>query len=260
VPVHVTGCKGWYKVLREDGQVVSKTLSEGGLEPCPLSKMVNLHFKTGDFKYDVERDLAAFRLGSFLHGTVRSDDVCLYKTFIDTNDKTFSLPPSLQDQNCVPFVVPINLDKSAPVYKAHYTETVMMFGYPYGFTDDETFLPLVRTGVSASHLSVDFRQKGRGLVNIANYEVDSGSPLMWVRTQPSQSDINFSRLFPSNGFRPFARLVGMLRGGHYNDTVQVQYQQHKIDAPDQMNETRFPLSLGEYIKTDVIKSWLSELQ
>lgn len=56
-------------------------------------------------------------------------------------------------------------------------EDVVMVGYPSGLWDDTNNLPIMRKGVTASHISFDFKGLEVFLADIACYRGSSGSPL-----------------------------------------------------------------------------------
>ena len=56
-------------------------------------------------------------------------------------------------------------------------EDVIMVGYPIGLADDIHNLPLIRSGITASHPAIDFRCKPEGVVDMACFPGSSGSPV-----------------------------------------------------------------------------------
>lgn len=56
-------------------------------------------------------------------------------------------------------------------------EDLLMVGYPRGLYDQYNYLPLFRTGKTASHPYFDFNSLGVGLSDISVYEGSSGSPI-----------------------------------------------------------------------------------
>lgn len=57
-------------------------------------------------------------------------------------------------------------------------EDVVMIGYPHGLWDSANNLPIMRKGITASHVSYDHRGQEVFLVDIACYHGSSGSPLL----------------------------------------------------------------------------------
>lgn len=56
-------------------------------------------------------------------------------------------------------------------------ENVIMVGYPIGLDDDVHNLPLVRSGITATHPAVDYRGRKQGVVDMACFPGSSGSPV-----------------------------------------------------------------------------------
>jgi hypothetical protein len=56
-------------------------------------------------------------------------------------------------------------------------ENVLMVGYPIGLDDDVHSLPLVRSGITATHPAIDYRGKRQGVVDMACFPGSSGSPV-----------------------------------------------------------------------------------
>ena len=56
-------------------------------------------------------------------------------------------------------------------------EDLLMVGYPKGLYDETNYLPIFRTGKTASHPFFDFNSIGIGLSDLSVYEGSSGSPV-----------------------------------------------------------------------------------
>ncbi len=65
-------------------------------------------------------------------------------------------------------------------------EKVLMPGYPHGLMDEMNQLPLLRTGITASHPGVPFDGEPEGRTNIFCYHGDSGAPVFVHRKDQSQ--------------------------------------------------------------------------
>jgi len=59
-------------------------------------------------------------------------------------------------------------------------ENVLMYGYPIGMYDERNVLPLIWSGVTASHPAIDFNEEKIGVVDIASFPSSSGSPILIV--------------------------------------------------------------------------------
>jgi hypothetical protein len=57
-------------------------------------------------------------------------------------------------------------------------QQVIMIGYPKGFSDTVNNIPIVRTGLTATPIFLDYNKKRRFLVDIQTYSGSSGSPII----------------------------------------------------------------------------------
>jgi len=86
-------------------------------------------------------------------------------------------------------------------------EDVIMTGCPGGIHDEANKLPLVRKGVVASYLPVDFNGRREFLVDIAASEGSSGSPIFLM------SFLTFNRQLRAYEPQPRSFLLGVLKSG-----------------------------------------------
>lgn len=78
-------------------------------------------------------------------------------------------------------------------------ENVLMYGYPNGQFDAVNNYPLMRSGITSSHPSVDYNGEKKGLVDIPCIPGSSGSPIMIINEgiyfQKGKGNICGSRIY-----------------------------------------------------------------
>jgi len=78
-------------------------------------------------------------------------------------------------------------------------ENVLMYGYPNGQFDVVNNYPLMRSGITSSHPSVDYNGEKKGLVDIPCIPGSSGSPIMIINEgiyfQKGKGNICGSRIY-----------------------------------------------------------------
>ena len=81
------------------------------------------------------------------------------------------------------FAFPLNesfiLSKSQ-LEQLNAVEEVLMVGYPIGLFDPVNNFPLIRRGITATHPSVDYQGKSKGVIDAACFPGSSGSPVLIV--------------------------------------------------------------------------------
>lgn len=127
-------------------------------------------------------------------------------------------------------------------------EDVLMYGYPIGLYDEKNVLPLIRSGVTASHPAIDFNGEKIGVVDMACFPGSSGSPILivnegsYIDKKSGSVNIGSSRII----------FLGILYGGPtYNSEGEIiirdiPTKQEVISLTPQM------INLGYYIKSAVI--------
>jgi len=127
-------------------------------------------------------------------------------------------------------------------------EDVLMYGYPIGLYDEKNVLPLIRSGVTASHPAVDFNGEKIGVVDMACFPGSSGSPILIVNEGSYIDKKNGSVNIGGNR----VIFLGILFSGPiYNSegkivTKEIPTRQEVISLTPQM------INLGYYIKSEVI--------
>jgi hypothetical protein len=120
-------------------------------------------------------------------------------------------------------------------------QDVLMVGYPIGISDDKNNLPIIRKGLTASHLRKNFQGKPEVLIDAACFPGSSGSPVFL--SSSSKTNSNFE-----------AKLLGVLWGGpQHNATgnIMIDDNQQMIPTPlpTVYTQTLMPSHLGYVIKS-----------
>lgn len=71
-----------------------------------------------------------------------------------------------------------NLPSTNDIENADFMEEVIMLGCPDGIFDDYNNVPLMRRGITASPLPLDFQNRKQFLLDIAAFPGSSGSPIL----------------------------------------------------------------------------------
>jgi V8-like Glu-specific endopeptidase len=124
-------------------------------------------------------------------------------------------------------------------------EDILMIGYPSGLWDSYNNMPIVRKGVTATNIKLDYNGKEEFLIDIASYPGSSGSPI-FIYNQGS---------FPTNnGLNIGDRLlfVGILYAGtqiSINGNIEI------VEVPTVSSPTirsTIPNNIGIIIKSEKI--------
>lgn len=91
----------------------------------------------------------------------------------------------------IPSFTPEDIPSNKELMELDYAEPVIMIGYPGGYTADDNFMPICRTGNTATHVTLPFKGRKEFLIDCHTTIGSSGSPVVL-----------------SNG-----KLVGIFRGG-----------------------------------------------
>lgn len=122
-------------------------------------------------------------------------------------------------------------------------EDVVMVGYPIGLSDVYNHKPVIRRGITATHLKNDYQGKRHFLIDMACFPGSSGSPI-FILNQGSYSVGNAlyagSRLF----------LVGVLFGGPQYSAQGILSFSNLPNVPHAL--TQIPTNLGIAIKAQEI--------
>lgn len=81
------------------------------------------------------------------------------------------------------FVIPLDeslIPSKSQLEELSAVEEVLMVGYPIGLSDRVNNFPLIRRGITATHPSVDYQGKSKGVIDAACFPGSSGSPVLIV--------------------------------------------------------------------------------
>lgn len=156
----------------------------------------------------------------------------------------------LQAQGRTPFYValrPDNLPTAAEMGDLGAIEDVVMVGYPIGLWDEANNLPIVRSGITATHPARDFNGQKRFVIDVACFPGSSGSPV-FLYNQFGYTTRKHSLVMGESRIR----FLGVLFAApmHTADgEIRV------IDVPTQrraVTQAQIPMNLGYVIKAERI--------
>ena len=141
------------------------------------------------------------------------------------------------------FYIPLGID-SLPsteiISKFSASEEVVMIGYPIGIYDTYNHKPIIRRGITATHIKKKYCGKNEFLVDMACFPGSSGSPICILNEG--------SYVFENNvcvGTRFF--LAGILYAGpQYDAEGNVKFS----EVPTIKTSTSIPTNLGLVIRSD----------
>lgn len=133
-------------------------------------------------------------------------------------------------------------------------EEIVMVGYPRGISDEYNHKPIIRKGITATHLKNNYQGNKTFLVDMACFPGSSGSPIFILNEGIYKDDTGY----PCVGSR--IQFVGILfQGPQYTAQGNLIFSAiPNIPVPI----TDIPMNLGEAIKADEIfafESILSEM-
>lgn len=135
-------------------------------------------------------------------------------------------------------------------------ENVLMYGYPIGLYDKKNVIPLIRSGVTASHPAIDFNGEKIGVVDMACFPGSSGSPIFIIN---EGSYIDKKRGSINIGANRIVFLGILFSGPVYSSegkiiTRDIPTKQEVISLTPQM------INLGYYIKSEVILDFKEKIR
>ena len=147
------------------------------------------------------------------------------------------------------FFVPLNhnlIPTPAEVQKFAALEEIVMIGYPIGIWDSKNNMPIIRRGITATHVGIDYEGRQEFLIDAACFPGSSGSPVFLFST--SGQTMRSGGL--SLGFR--MKLLGVLYAApQYTAKGEVI----AITVPTQQKVlavSQIPINLGICIKAQRI--------
>ena len=143
-----------------------------------------------------------------------------------------------------PFYIPLsinNIPSKETIEDFAALEEVIMVGYPIGIADNYNNKPILRKGITATHIKNDYQGKHEFVVDMACFPGSSGSPI-FILNEGSYSFKNEVYL----GSRFY--FVGILYGGPQYDARGVV----SVVTSNIIADTLIPTNLGFAIKSDEV--------
>lgn len=144
------------------------------------------------------------------------------------------------------FYIPITIDlipQDEQVQDLNAIEEIIMVGYPIGLMDEYNNKPIIRRGITATHLKKDYQGKKEFLVDMACFPGSSGSPIFILNQTMYTTKNNFV-------VGPRFLFVGVLYGGpQYTATGDVIISNEAIRP---VSVLHIPTNLGIAIKASRI--------
>lgn len=106
--------------------------------------------------------------------------------------------------------------KAAQMFDA--IEDVLIIGYPNGIYEQEKLLPIVRKGITATPINIDFNRKPAFLIDASIFPGSSGSPVIVFKSSGHQGKGKVS--FET----PILSLVGVVSAAFYRDDINTIFQ------------------------------------
>lgn len=160
-------------------------------------------------------------------------------TFEQANVKVFYIP-----------LAPTLIPNSNQISDLSAMEDILMLGYPIGLSDTYNHKPILRKGITATHIKKDYQGKKEFLVDMACFPGSSGSPIFILNegTYTTSTGVCVgSRLY----------LVGVLYGGPQYNAQGILTFANLPNIPHPV--TRIPTNLGVAIKAERILEFESIL-
>lgn len=170
-----------------------------------------------------EVDLCVLPIAPLVKAASQQGKNLFYRTFDE------SLIPSKTDKNGIDAV-----------------EDIIMVGYPNGLWDQVNNMPIIRKGITATNVTLDYNGKKEFLIDAACFPGSSGSPVLicdvgGYKDKHGNLSWGKSRVF----------LLGILYAG---PQMQVTGDFHVVTVPDGLQKTisvsRIPNNLGFIIKSE----------
>jgi hypothetical protein len=145
---------------------------------------------------------------------------------------------------CIPLETNL-ISSQAQLDEIFPIEDILMVGYPIGLSNTINNKPVVRKGITATHIKKDYLEKPQFLIDCACYPGSSGSPVFIV---------NQGIVTPADKERPYMGnrvfLLGILYAGpQFQATGQIVF----ANLPVQPTPiTNIPMNLGVVIKSSEI--------
>lgn len=131
-------------------------------------------------------------------------------------------------------------------------EDVIMIGYPTGLSDNYNHKPIIRKGITATHLKKNYQGKKEFLVDMACFPGSSGSPIFIL---------NEGAYHIGNDLYAGSRIifVGILYGGPQYSATGNFVLMNLPNMPQPRSLTPIPMNLGVAIKAELILAFEEKL-
>lgn len=155
-----------------------------------------------------------------------------------------------------PYFIPFNFDflpTQMQIDNFHGIEEILMVGYPNGFWDKKNNKPLLRKGITATHISKDFNGRKEFLIDCACFPGSSGSPVFIY------NEIGYLQDKKTKNFvmgKPRLILVGILYAGPQHFTKADLIIKNSRITSDSYAEIIIPNNLGYVIKSEKINDFI----
>lgn len=190
------------------------------------------------------------------------DDMHIHSIRIENANWVFHPNPNV-DLCCLPFAavlndiagrnidlfyIPIGLDllpSDEIINKFGAMEEIVMIGYPIGIMDEYNHKPIIRKGITATHIKKKYFGKNEFLIDAACFPGSSGSPIFILNEGGYSYD---SKLYL--GSRVY--FIGVLYGGpQYNADGKIVFS----NIPTYQTKTNIPTNLGIAIRSNELKEF-----
>ena len=125
-------------------------------------------------------------------------------------------------------------------------EDIVMIGYPIGLWDKTNNLPIIRSGITATHPAMDFNGRKEFMIDVACFPGSSGSPVFLFNPSGCPTKGGY-QIGPGR-----IKLLGILYAG---PQYQINGEIKVIDIPTAqaaISESSIPVNLGLVIKSKLI--------
>lgn len=132
-------------------------------------------------------------------------------------------------------------------------EEILMIGYPNGLWDPINNLPIVRKGITATPIYIDYMGEKQFLIDIPDYSGSSGSPIVLY---------NQNYYFDKNGNMIIGKRFSLLgiNTQVFTQKIQLNDEGERNDNLDIVSYAKIPIDLGIIIKSEELLEFKSLLK
>jgi hypothetical protein len=128
-------------------------------------------------------------------------------------------------------------------------EDVIVVGYPVGLWDSVNNRPVIRRGITATPLSVDFCGRPEFLIDAASFEGSSGSPVFLFQSHLAQAEADVLEVLST----PRVRLVGILVEGEYHSKGAELIDVFPTSETGARASVDIPIHIGHVLKASALE-------